>query len=146
MQFQHCCGYSATTILCLCRKSSTILIADIASISLVMLWLMYIIHVTLKENQEDAQNMPRPARISEFLKVNALYHHPFIAGVRFASQCHAVSPCMCLVVVTMQTCASQMLMHAANHVRCLCKLAQLTLHISCASTHMSAYNTWMNDT
>jgi hypothetical protein len=63
------------SILCFCRKSSIIVIADIASTSLVMLWLMYIIHVTLRENQEDAQNIPQPARISEILKVNALYHH-----------------------------------------------------------------------
>ncbi len=61
-------------VLCLCRKSSTIVIADIASTSLVMVWLMYIIHVTLRENEEDAQNAPKPVRISEFLKVGAVYH------------------------------------------------------------------------
>lgn len=46
--------------LCLCRKSSTIVIADIASTLLVMLWLIYIIHVTLRENEEDAQSTPKP--------------------------------------------------------------------------------------
>ena len=58
--------------LCLCRRSSTIVIADIASTSLVMLWLTDIIYETLKENEEDAQNISQPARISEFLKVSAL--------------------------------------------------------------------------
>ncbi len=66
---------------CLRRKSSTIVIADIASTSLVMLWLMYIIHVTLRENEEDAQNIPKPVRISEFLKVGATYQHQFLAAV-----------------------------------------------------------------
>ncbi len=64
---------------CLCRQSSIIVIADIASTSLVMLWLTYIVHVTLKENQEDAHNISQPARISEFLKVSAL--HYFLAAV-----------------------------------------------------------------
>ncbi len=57
------------------------MIADIASTLLVMLWLMYIIHVTLRENEEDAQSTPKPVRISEFLKVNAVYHHHFLAAV-----------------------------------------------------------------
>ena len=68
------------SVLCLCRKSSTIVTADIASTLLVMLWLMYIIHVTLKENEEDAQNIPQPARISDFLKVSAL-HTPVVIAV-----------------------------------------------------------------
>ena len=57
------------------------MIADIASTALVMLWLMYIIHVTLKENEEDAQNIPQPARISEFLKVTVLYAYRSIVAV-----------------------------------------------------------------
>ena len=97
------------SILCLCRESSIIVIADIASTSLVMLWLTYIIHVTLKENQEDAQNILQPARISDFLKVKCVVLPLFLA----ASQGHAVSPCMSLVV-TMQTHASQMLLQTAN--------------------------------
>ena len=91
-------------ILCLCRKPSVIVIADIASTSLVMLWLTYIIHVTLKENQEDAQNILQPARISEFLKVKCI-----VLLLSFAaSQGHAVSPCMSLMVTM--------------HLRCYCKL------------------------
>jgi len=112
-------------------------IADIASTSLVMLWLMYIIHVTLRENEEDAQNTPKPVRISEFLKVGAPYHHQFLAAVWFTSQCPAVSPYISLVV-TMQTHASQMLMHAAHHVQSLCKLSHLVLHISYCMQYMQA--------
>jgi len=87
-------------VLCLCRNSSTIVIADIASTSLVMVWLMYIIHVTLRENEEDAQNAPKPVRVSEFLKVGAAYHHYFLAAMYIASECHAVSLYMSLVVKT----------------------------------------------
>jgi len=110
-QVQRCLWLFCTCPACLCRKSSTIVIADIASTLLVMLWLMYIIHA-LRENEEDAQNIPKPVRISEFLKVNAVNHHQFLAAVHhhqflsavwFTSQCHAVSPH-----------ASQMLMHTAN--------------------------------
>ena len=98
MQTQHCLWLFCNCMSCLCRKSSTIVIADIASTSLVMLWLIYIIHVTLKENDEDAQNTPKRVRISEFLKVGALHHHHFLAAVWVASQCHAVSPNMTPVV------------------------------------------------
>jgi len=119
---QHCLWLFCNCLSCLCRKNSTILIADIASTLLVMLRLMYIIHVTLRENEEDAQSTPKPVRISEFLKVNALYHQ-FLAAVSFTSQCHAVSPYMSLIM-TMQPHASQMLGHAANHVRSLCKPLQ----------------------
>ena len=52
----------------------------IASTALVMLWLSFIIHVTLRQNLEDAMDdsstgepdKPRAARISEFLKVDLL--------------------------------------------------------------------------
>ncbi|DBA69633.1 TPA: hypothetical protein ACH3X2_012695 [Trebouxia sp. C0005] len=68
-----------------CRKSSTIVIADIASTLLVMVWLMYIIHVTLEENEEDAQNTPKPVRISEFLKAAQLWlqYISVLGGVNF---------------------------------------------------------------
>ncbi|KAL0046985.1 hypothetical protein WJX82_003591 [Trebouxia sp. C0006] len=66
-----------------CRKSSTIVIADIASTLLVMLWLIYIIHVTLRENEEDAQSTPKPVRTSEFLKAAQLWlqYISLLAGV-----------------------------------------------------------------
>ena len=110
MQVQHCVWLFCNCLSCLCRKSSTIVIADIVSTLLVMLWLMYIIHVTLIENEEDAQNTPKPVRISEFLKVNALvnalyHHHQFLAAVWFTSKCRAVSPYISLVT-TMQPHAS----------------------------------------
>lgn len=68
-----------------CRKSSVIVIADIASTSLVMIWLMYIIHVTLRENEEDAQNTPKPVRISEFLKAAQLWlqYISVLSGINF---------------------------------------------------------------
>ena len=81
MQVQYRLWLLCKYLSCLCRKSSTIVIADIASTSLVMLWLMYIIHVTLRENEEDAQNTPKPVRVSEFLKVRAACHHHFLAAV-----------------------------------------------------------------
>lgn len=110
--------------LCLCRKSSTIVIADIASTVLVMLWLIYIIHVTLRENEEDAQSTPKPVRTSEFLKVNAVYHHHFNAAVWSTSQCLVVSPCRSLVI-RMHPHASQMVLHAMETLsRSLCKPLQ----------------------
>ncbi len=129
MQVQHRLKLFCNCLSCFCRKDSTIAIADIASTLLVMLWLMYIIHVTLRENEEDAQSTLKPVRVSEFLKVNAVYHQQFLAAVWFASQCHAVSPRASLVI-SMQPHASQMLMHAANHVRSLCNPSQLVLHNS----------------
>lgn len=38
---------------------------------LVLLWLMYTIHVTLQENEEDAEGGTRPPRVSELLRVSA---------------------------------------------------------------------------
>ncbi|KAL0038989.1 hypothetical protein WJX77_004333 [Trebouxia sp. C0004] len=68
-----------------CRNSSTIVIADIASTSLVMVWLMYIIQVTLRENEEDAQNTPKPVRVSEFLKAAQLWlqYISVLSGINF---------------------------------------------------------------
>ncbi len=98
MQVQHCLRLFCNYLSCVRRKSSTIVIADIASTSLVMVWLMYIIHVTLRENEEDAQNTPKPVRVSEFLKVGAAYHHWSLAAMWIASECHGVSPYISLVV------------------------------------------------
>ncbi len=60
-------------VLCLCRNKSVIVIAGVANTLPVMLWLMYIIHVTLRENEEDAQNVPKPVRISEYCVLTAPY-------------------------------------------------------------------------
>lgn len=54
-----------------CRHRVTIIIAYTASTLLVMLWLTYIIHVTLEENEEDAQGICQGPRVSEFLKACA---------------------------------------------------------------------------
>ena len=53
------------------RQKVTIIIAYLASTLLVMLWLTYIIHVTLTENEEDANNIRQAPRVSEFLKACA---------------------------------------------------------------------------
>jgi hypothetical protein len=84
-------------VLCLCRNKSVIVIAGVANTLPVMLWLMYIIHVTLRENEEDAQNVPKPVRISEFLKVNAMYHRQFPVAVCFTLQDYVVSSYINLV-------------------------------------------------
>ncbi len=143
MQFQHCLWLfcNCPSCLCICRNSSVIVIADIASTSLVMLWLMYIIHVTLRDNEEDAQNIPKAARISEFLKVGAAYHHHFLAAV-----C-ALLAVPCCVTAHKSCCFNNANTGISdgnaccNFNRSLCKPAHLALHISCASTHMSACNT-----
>ena len=54
------------------RSRASIIIAYMASTLLVMLWLTYIIHVTLRENEEDAQSIRQAPRVSEFLP--ASYH------------------------------------------------------------------------
>ena len=84
-------------VLCLCRNKSVIVIAGVANTLPVMLWLMYIIHVTLRENEEDAQNAPKPVRISEFFKVNAMYHRQFPVAVCFTLQDYVVSSYINLV-------------------------------------------------
>ena len=53
------------------RHKATIIIAYTASTLLVMLWLTYIIHVTLGDNEEDAQGIRQGPRVSEFLKACA---------------------------------------------------------------------------
>ena len=61
------------------RKASTIVLTYIASTVLVMLWLTFTIHVTLRQNMEDAgeadnvEGKTRPARVSEFLKARCCY-------------------------------------------------------------------------
>ena len=52
----------------MCRNPSSIIVAYIASTLLVMLWLAFVIHVTLRQNEEDAEERPQAARVSEFLK------------------------------------------------------------------------------
>ncbi|KAL0047135.1 hypothetical protein WJX82_007547 [Trebouxia sp. C0006] len=71
-----------------CRNKSVIVIAGVANTLPVMLWLMYIIHVTLRENEEDAQNVPKPVRISEFLKAAQLWlqYISLLAGVNQSNQ------------------------------------------------------------
>ena len=53
------------------RSRGAIISAYIASTLLVLCWLMYTIHVTLKENEEDAEGGERPPRVSEMLRVGA---------------------------------------------------------------------------
>ena len=54
------------------RRASTIILAYIASTLLVMLWLAFNIHVTLRQNEEDAEERGQPARVSEFLKARLI--------------------------------------------------------------------------
>ena len=54
-----------------CRRPGAIISAYTASTLLVLCWLMYTIHVTLKENEEDAEGGERPPRVSEMIRVGA---------------------------------------------------------------------------
>lgn len=72
-----------------CRRSVNIIIAYIASTLLVMLWLTYTIHVTLTENEEDAQSIRQGPRVSEFLKACAR-SYPDLLQLVFVVRCHAV--------------------------------------------------------
>ena len=73
--------------LCICcRSRASIITAYMASTLLVMLWLTYIIHVTLRENEEDARSIHQGPRVSEFLKACA---SSFVLQLFLA--CHVMS-------------------------------------------------------
>ena len=55
-----------------CRKSSSILIAYIASTLMVIVWLIFTIEITLQENEEDASGVANPGRTAELIKVRPL--------------------------------------------------------------------------
>lgn len=54
------------------RSSAAIIVAYIASTLLVIVWLVFTIEITLKENEEDANGVATPGRTAELIKVVTL--------------------------------------------------------------------------
>ncbi len=56
-----------------CRPTGVIILAYIGSALLVLMWLSYTIHVTLAENEEAASGHNDPQKVSQLIRVGAIF-------------------------------------------------------------------------